>query len=104
LLSLLAAAAAKSAWRLALGAQAVSMMHLLVWQSLRPVLLGAAIGTGLSVAASSLLRAMLYGISPLDPIGYTSALFLLAAVAAAAALLPASAALSVDPAATLRHD
>jgi hypothetical protein len=79
-------------------------MRLLTWQTLRPVLLGAAIGAGLSAASSSFLQAMLYGISPLDAIGYASALFLLAAVAAAAALLPASAALSVDPAATLRHD
>jgi ABC-type antimicrobial peptide transport system permease subunit len=79
-------------------------MRLLVWQSVRPVLLGAAIGTALAAAVSSLLRAMLYGISPLDPIGFASALVLLAAVAVAAALMPASAALRVDPAATLRHD
>jgi putative ABC transport system permease protein len=90
--------------RLALGAQAASVMRFLAWQSLRPVLLGAAIGAGLSVAGSSFLRAMLYGISPLDPIGYASALFLLAVVAATAVILPASTALSVDPAATLRHD
>ena len=90
--------------RLALGAQASSVMRLLVWQSVRPVLLGAAIGTALAAAVSSLLRAMLYGISPLDPIGFASALVLLAAVAVAAALMPASAALRVDPAATLRHD
>ena len=90
--------------RLALGAQAASVMRLLAWQSLRPVLLGAAIGVGLSAASSSFLPAMLYGISPLDPIGYASTLLLLAAVAVTAALIPASAALSVDPAATLRHD
>lgn len=90
--------------RLALGAQAASVMRLLACQSLRPVLLGATIGAGFSAAASSFLRAMLYGISPLDPIGYASTLLLLAAVAATAALIPASAALRVDPAATLRHD
>ena len=90
--------------RLALGAQAASVMRLFLWQSLRPVLFGAAIGTALAAAASSLLRAILYGISPLDPIGFAGALVLLAAIAVGAALVPASAALRVDPAATLRHD
>jgi ABC-type antimicrobial peptide transport system permease subunit len=90
--------------RLALGAGAVSVMRLLAWQSLRPVLLGTAIGAGFAAAASGFIQAMLYGISPLDPTGYISALFLLGAVAAAAALVPASAALRVDPSVTLRHD
>jgi uncharacterized membrane protein YeiH len=53
---------------------------------------GATIGAGFSAVASGFLRAMLYGISPLDPIEYASTLLLLAAVAATAALIPASAA------------
>jgi predicted permease len=90
--------------RIALGAPARSVMHLLVWQSIRPVLLGICIGTGIALALSRLLRAMLYGVSPADPAGFGAALALLAAVAAVAAFVPASAALRVDPSATLRHE
>jgi hypothetical protein len=90
--------------RIALGAPAPAVMRLLVWQSLRPVLIGGVLGTALAAAASRLIRTMLYGVSPLDPAGFLAALTLLAAVAAAAAWVPASAALRVDPATTLRHD
>jgi hypothetical protein len=58
-------------------------------------------------AGSSLVRAKLYGVSPLDPLGFATGLALLAklaAVALLAAVVPASAALRVDPAATLRHE
>ncbi|HKA00697.1 MAG TPA: ADOP family duplicated permease [Candidatus Solibacter sp.] len=90
--------------RLALGAHASSVMRLLVWQSLRPVFVGAALGTAMAAVISTLIRAILYGVNPLDPAGFGGALLLLAAVAAIAALVPASSALRVDPAATLRHD
>jgi predicted permease len=90
--------------RIALGAQAASVMRLLIRQSLRPVLVGGAIGTALAAGVSRLLRSLLYGVSPLDPLGFAGALFVLAAIAAAAAFVPASAALRVDPAVTLRHE
>jgi predicted permease len=90
--------------RMALGAGGGAVMRLLVWQSLRPVLAGGIIGTALAVAGSSLVRAKLYGVSPLDPLGFAAGLALLAAIALLAAVVPASAALRVDPAATLRHE
>jgi ABC-type antimicrobial peptide transport system permease subunit len=79
-------------------------MRLLIRQSLRPVLVGGVIGTALAAGVSRLLRSLLYGVSPLDPLGFAGALFVLAAIAAAAAFVPASAALRVDPAVTLRHE
>src|SRR5262249_5274413 len=90
--------------RLALGAHASGVMRLLVWQSLRPVFVGGALATTMPAITSPLIRAILYGVNPLDPAGFGGALLLLAAVAAIAALVPASSALRVDPAATLRHD
>jgi predicted permease len=90
--------------RLALGAEGSAVVRLLIWQSLRPVLLGAFLGVDLALASASLLRAALYGLSPIDPIGFCAGILLLAAVATLAALLPASSALRVDPAATLRHE
>jgi predicted permease len=90
--------------RIALGARPASVMRLLIRQSLRPIATGAAIGAALAAGGSQVIRAALYGISPLDPAGWAAALALLAAVAIAAAILPASSALRVDPAKTLRHD
>ena len=54
------------------------------------------------MAVAQLIRGMLYGVSPVDPLGLGGSLLLLAAVAIVAALAPASAALRVDPATSLR--
>jgi predicted permease len=90
--------------RLALGARGGAVMRLLLWQSLRPVFLGAFLGTDIALAGAQLIRAMLYGISPVDPVGFGAALLTLSAVAAIAAWIPASSTLRIDPAVTLRHD
>jgi putative ABC transport system permease protein len=90
--------------RLALGAPPASVARLLVRQSMRPVVLGGVIGAALAAAGAQLIRAMLYGVSPLDPLSFVGALAFLGAVAAVAALAPARTALRVDPAVTLRHE
>jgi len=90
--------------RLALGARPQSVMRLLLRQSMRPVWIGGTLGTAAAAAGSQLLRTLLYGVSPLDPFGFAAALAVLAAIACSAALIPAAAAMRVDPAATLRHE
>ncbi len=89
---------------MALGADRVSVMRLVVWQGMKPVAVGGIAGLLLAGAAAQAMRAMLYGISPLDPLSFGSTALLLACVAAAAAAIPARGALRVDPAVTLRHD
>jgi ABC-type antimicrobial peptide transport system permease subunit len=79
-------------------------MRLLVWQSLRPVIVGGVLGAAVAVGLGFAIRTMLYGVSPLDPFGFGAALVLLALVATLAAYVPASSALRVDPATALRHD
>jgi predicted permease len=90
--------------RLALGADRRNVLALLMRQGLTPVLIGAVVGVAMATGAAQLLRMLLYGVSPIDPIAFVSTLLLLGVVAAIAALVPARAALSVDPAVTLRHD
>jgi predicted permease len=90
--------------RMALGAQRGSVVRLFLWQSLRAVAIGGATGAVLAVGGAEMIRTALYGVSPADPVGLIAALGLLGGVAIAAALLPASAAMRVDPAVTLRHD
>jgi macrolide transport system ATP-binding/permease protein len=90
--------------RLALGARPQAVTRLLLRQSMRPVWIGGAIGTVVAAAGAQMLRSLLYGVSPLDPLGFAGAIGALTFVASLAAFIPAAAALRVDPASTLRHE
>lgn len=89
---------------MALGARGKDVLTMLLWQGLKPVAAGGAIGMLLACAAANLIRAMLYGISPFDPLALISTEAILLGMAALAALIPARSAMRVDPAITLRHD
>ena len=90
--------------RMALGAHPFAVLRMIVWQGMKPVLIGASVGLALGAAAGQLIRAMLYGVSSFDPVSFGSTAALLAAVGILAALLPARAVLRIDPAITLRHE
>ena len=90
--------------RMALGADRRSVCRLVLWQGGKPVLIGAAIGLLAAGGASQLIRAMLYGVSPLDPMSFAVTCVLLGLVALAAMVVPVRQALRVDPAVTLRYD
>jgi len=57
-----------------------------------------------SIVLARFIKALLFGVQPIDPISLVSACLLLAAVAAAAAAAPAWRAASTDPMLTLRQD
>jgi putative ABC transport system permease protein len=90
--------------RLALGASAFSVVAGVLREALGASLAGAAVGLGAAVAVGRLLRSLLVGVGPLDPL--TLALSAVAVVAAGgvAAWLPARRAAAVDPAAVLRQE
>jgi len=90
--------------RMALGATRSKVVNLVLGEGLRTAAIGAAIGLGLSVVATRLLRAMFVGVSPGDPITLIAVTLLLLAVALTAAWLPARRASSVDPARTIRSE
>jgi predicted permease len=90
--------------RMALGANRRSVCGLVLWQGMKPVLMGGVIGLVLAAIASQLIRAMLYGVSPLDPIAFASTCAVLGVVALIAMAVPVRQALRVDPAVTLRCD
>ena len=90
--------------RVALGAKNADILRLILWQGMKPVAIGAVIGLPLAAAGAQLIRVMLYGLSPMDPLPFLSMAALLALMAAIAALVPARAALRVDPAVTLREN
>jgi hypothetical protein len=65
--------------RQALGASAASIYRLVFTRTLRPVGIGAAFGVAGALAVSGVLSSVLFGVSPLDPLGASgAALFVLA--------------------------
>lgn len=90
--------------RLALGADRRRLVRLVVAEAMRPALLGAGLGVAASLAASGLLRSLLYGVAPRDGLTLLAASALLLATALAAAWLPARRAARLDPARVLREE
>jgi predicted permease len=88
--------------RLALGASPGMVARLVVWQTLRVVLVGLGVGVILSLAAGRVLLASLSGLEDAQTWMATLALAALAAVATAAAVIPARRAVSVSPTVALR--
>jgi ABC-type antimicrobial peptide transport system permease subunit len=90
--------------RVALGARPAQVLS----SVLRPTLIlsgiGVLIGTLIAVAAGRLLTAVLYGLSPYDPVAYVMAISMIATVAVAACWVPAFRAIHVDPVSTLREN
>ena len=70
------------------------------------ILVGVGMAIGLSGAAgfTRLMRSLLFGIDPLDPITFTVMPFVLAAAAMLAAYLPARRAMAIDPIETLKAE
>jgi predicted permease len=90
--------------RIALGAQRTEVLTAVLRQFAWPVGIGVITGTGLALAASTLLRKILFGVSNLDPIGYTGAILVLLGIILMAGLLPARRALRLDIASTLHSE
>jgi putative ABC transport system permease protein len=90
--------------RAALGAERRDLLRLLMWDSLRPVALGLAVGAGAAfLAGRVVVAAMFFGVSPQDPIAFLGAAVILVAAAMLAVLVPTRRAAAVDAAFVLRR-
>ena len=90
--------------RVALGAERHQVVLLMLRDAAFVVGAGLAAGLALSFAAGRLVASQLTGVSAADPVSFLGTAMLLAAVAAAACLLPAWRAASLSPLAALRRD
>ncbi len=90
--------------RVALGADTVDILTLVVGGSMRWALAGVVIGIVGSLGIGRLLSGLLYGVRPSDPLVLGTVSLLLAGVAFLASYFPARHATKVDPMVALRHE
>jgi ABC-type antimicrobial peptide transport system permease subunit len=90
--------------RMALGATQSTALKLVFGEGMRLTLIGAAVGIAAAAALARLMKNLLYGIAPLDPVVFLLAAVALIALAALACLAPAWRATRIEPLEALRHD
>ena len=90
--------------RMALGAQRVDIVRLVMRETTSLVVVGLIAGLGAALSTTRLIESLLYGLTPNDPLTIGLAGLLLVAVAALAGYLPARRAARLDPMVALRHE
>ena len=90
--------------RMALGADAMDIAALTFRQTLGIACSGIVAGLGGALAAGPLVRSLLYGVSPQDPVSLATAAVLAILVAAAATAIPTASAMRIEPAYALRKE
>lgn len=90
--------------RRSLGADARSVLSLVLRQAMVPVAIGLLAGLAASLGGTRFLASLLFGVTARDPISFVSASALLIVVATVAALIPARRAARVDPVIAMRAD
>ena len=90
--------------RLALGAQTREVLKVVVRQGMMLALGGAALGLLAALALTRLMKTLLFGVSPNDPLTFIVIALLLTFVALLACWIPARRATKVDPITALRRE
>jgi putative ABC transport system permease protein len=90
--------------RMTLGAEKAAVTRFMLRETMRPVIIGMAIGVPLAAGVTIVASTLIVGVGPLDPIAFLTASAFLLAVAALASYLPARRAMRVDPMVALRHE
>ena len=90
--------------RIALGAQRSQLLRLVLLDGLRPAIAGLGLGIAGSIAATQLIRSVLYATRPFDGVVFVSVIATLLLAATAACLMPAWRATRVDPLQALRAE
>ena len=90
--------------RMALGAQRSNVLKLILGQGVGLILRGVGFGIVASIAAASLLRSLLFGVTAWDPLVLAAVAIFLGAVTLLASYMPARQATKVDPMRALRYE
>ena len=87
---------------MALGAERSEVLSMVLGEGMRLVLAGLVLGVAAALAATRLMSGLLYGVEATDPVTFIGVAAVLVVVAAAACLVPARRASTVDPMVALR--
>jgi ABC-type lipoprotein release transport system permease subunit len=87
---------------MALGAQKCNVFSLVIGQGMKLALAGVGLGVLAALALARVMRGLLYGVEPFDPLTFAAVSLLLVAVAGLACWLPARRAVKVDPMEAMR--
>jgi predicted permease len=90
--------------RVALGAERVDVLWLIIAQAAKLALTGELLGILVALGITRLMTSLLFGTSAADPLTFASVAILLSAVALAACYIPARRAMRVDPMVALRYE
>jgi len=90
--------------RMALGARSNDVLRLVVWQGMRVVLAGVALGLLGALVLSRALGSFLYDVSTIDPVAFLGTVTILVGVALLANYIPARRGAKVDPMVALRSE
>ena len=90
--------------RIALGATQRAIVRLIVLKGLVLALCGVAIGVAGAFAGSRLMRSLLFGVTPSDPLTFVVISLLLTVITLLASYIPAHRAAQIDPIVSLRDE
>jgi predicted permease len=90
--------------RMALGAQQVDVLRMVIADGARMTLLGVAVGAAVALLFARLMSSMLFGVQPTDPVTFVVVAVVLCAVALLACYVPARRAMKVNPVIALRYE
>jgi ABC-type antimicrobial peptide transport system permease subunit len=90
--------------RIALGSTRGAVLRLVAVEGLRLTLIGAATGAVAALAVAFVIRRMLYGVGPVDPLTLAAVAGVVLAIGVAACLRPAWTAARADPLIALKSE
>jgi len=90
--------------RMALGADAGDLVTMVLWHGMFLTGTGVVLGVVGALGVSRMIRGLLFGVGPVDPVSYLAAVLLLGGTSMVACWLPAQRATRVDPMVALRYE
>jgi putative ABC transport system permease protein len=90
--------------RMALGAQPLTILRMVIGDGARLVAIGGVVGIALSLACARLLNSLVWGVSPFDPLSFLIVIAVLVVAGLFASAVPALRAARINPMAALRYE